>query len=365
VGALNLVEVRALLLLRGLPGVGDRRMEVLLDRFGSGVAALEASDEAFQREASSEAAKARRDPEMARLTDEALARCRELSIAVIHRGSDLYPDRLLNLHAPPAVLFVRGDPGLLSGPAVAIVGSRRSTAYGRRVAGEVARALVPAGVTVVSGLALGIDAAAHRATVEANGATVAVLGSGPDVPHPPSNRDLFQRIVRDGLIVSEHLPGAPPLASHFPRRNRILAALSDGVVVVEAARRSGALITADLALDLGREIMAVPGSIYSPSSEGTNRLIRLGAHPILEPQDVLRVLGLDQPAPARAPHPRLEPDEDAARIWDALDRTPRSVDELAKTSDLSVARTLASLSTLEVGGWVRKEAGMRFAREGA
>lgn len=362
-------EARALMLLRAIPGVGDVTLHRLVERFGSGSAALEAPADDFAGVAGTEAAAARSAPEPADAAERGLAWCRSNGAQLAVRGRPPYPERLLHLTDPPAFLFLRGDPSLLEPPVVTVVGSRRSTAYGRRVATEVARAVVRAGVTVASGLALGIDAAAHRAALEAGGRTLAVLGTGLDVEHPPSNRGLSRRIGAEGLLVTEFMPGDGPQAHNFPRRNRILAALAQVVVVVEAARRSGALITADHALSLGREIVAVPGSIYAPGSQGTNRLVRVGAHALVDPEQVLDYLpdyvleregeGAGEPVPPDALGP------DVGSVWSVLGPEGRHVDELASDAALDSRRTLAALTALELAGWVQKESGMRFIRVGS
>lgn len=357
-------EAAARMLLLRLPGVGDRTVERLMSAFGSGRAALDVPHPVFADVAGVRAARARDDAELRETVEKGLAWCGRAGVRVRLRGNPGYPARLEHLPDPPSVVLLRGREELLDPPAVAIVGSRRSTASGRRMAEEIAGALAGAGVVTVSGLALGIDAAAHRGALSAGGETLAVLGTGPDVAYPPSNRGLFRRIAEDGLLVTEFLPGEQALPHHFPRRNRLLAALAEVVVVVEAAVRSGALITAGHALDLGRTVAAVPGSVYSASSGGTNRLIRDGAHPLLQPEEVLELL----PDPVRldleaAPgEERSRPGGDAGRIWPALDGSARSVDELAVATGLEPARILAALTELELSGAVVREGGGLFRR---
>jgi DNA processing protein len=201
-----------------------------------------------------------------------------------------YPPLLRHSPSPPLALFVAGDPTLLWRPAIALVGSRSPTPGGHDNAAEFARALAAQGLVVASGLAAGIDTAAHHATLAVGGSTVAVLGTGPDVPYPRSNTALHARIVEHGAVISEHLPGTGPRREHFPSRNRILAGLSLGTLVIEAAHRSGALITARLAGECGREVMALPGSIHNPLARGCHRLIRDGACLVERPQDVIDLL---------------------------------------------------------------------------
>ena len=358
-------ELVALLLLQELPGIGPATVARVLDFFGSARASLEAKAATFSRVAGPRAGAARAGEGRRQDAERALEQCAATGTRIVPRGHPTYPERLLHLAHPPALLFLRGDPGLLELPAVAIVGSRRSTGYGRRVAAEAARVLARHGVVVSSGLALGIDGAAHRAALEDGGPSLAVLGAGVDVPHPPSNRRLFQRLAREGLLVSEFLPGVPPLPHHFPRRNRILAALSEGVLVVEAAERSGALITADLAVELGREVMAVPGSVFAPQSRGANALLRVGAAPMTDPADVLGLVRSPlRPAGDRAPAssvgPRLAGDQAAA--WAVLGSDGKGLDDLVRVTGLPADRVLAALCLLEIAGWAEREPGMRFRR---
>ncbi|HTL14091.1 MAG TPA: DNA-processing protein DprA [Thermomonas sp.] len=287
-----------------------------------------------------------------------------------------YPPLLRRIASPPPMLFVAGDPGLLWRPAVAVVGSRAATAGGRANAAAFARALAAAGLCVASGLAAGIDAAAHAAALEVGGATVAVLGTGPDVPYPPRHRPLLDRVAAHGAVVSEHPPGTGPLRQHFPSRNRILAGLSLGVLVVEAAERSGALITARLAGDAGREVFALPGSIHNPMARGCHRLLREGAVLVEGPAEVLEALAplaVDLARALRgeleatttvpaAPAPALDRDDpDYNRLWQALGHDPTGMDELVERTGLTAADLSAMLLALELEGRVAAEHG-RYAR---
>jgi len=360
----ELEEARSLLLLQRR--VGEPAVRRLLAAFGSGRAALSAGAGALEGALGprSAARSGRTDPAAVERVERGLAWCSEHGVAVVPQGAPGYPPGLLDLEDPPAVLFLRGDPSLLEREVVAVVGSRRSTEYGRRVARDLGLALARNGVVVASGLALGIDGVAHRAALEGGGKTLAVLGCGPDRAHPPSHRGLFRRIAGEGLVVSEFLPGELPLPHHFPKRNRILAALARVVVVVEAASKSGALITAGIAGALGRRVVAVPGSIYSPASRGTNELLG-EASPLLSPLTVLELLrgvGTAAVAPA-APPPDLG--DDALKVWEVLEEGPGHVDDVARRVGLGTRRTLVALTLLEVGGWARQEPGMRFLRGAA
>jgi DNA processing protein len=267
----------------------------------------------------------------------------------LSRGSSSYPPLLRELHDPPGRLYVRGGgaPAILAETAVAIVGARSCSAYGAQVARELARRLAGAGVVVVSGLARGIDGEAHRGALEGGGLTVAVLGCGIDRDYPRSNADLARRIAQDGLVVSEYPPGEEPAPWRFPARNRIVAGLCQATVVVEARERSGALITADFALELGRDVFAVPGEITSALSAGTNDLLRQGAAPLLSAEDVLDALGLRR-APAEAVAVALSPA--AGAVLAAARDGPRGADELAREAGIESAKAAAALVELELAG---------------
>jgi DNA processing protein len=269
------------------------------------------------------------------------------------RHSTLYPDSLRDAPDAPWALIGRGDPRLLDGlepfGTVTIVGARRATSYGREIARELGQDLARAGMVVVSGLAFGIDACAHRGAVEA-GRTIAVLGCGPDVAYPASHRSLWRRICECGLVISEFPPGATPWRWTFPARNRIMAALAGMTVVVEAATRSGSLITTDLAADLGRDLGAVPGPVTSRASAGPNALLASGAHVIRDAQDVLDALlgpGRKKIEPAR---PDLAPDlEDVLAAVEAGNCT---CDAVATATGLSGPAAAAALSRLELLGYL-------------
>lgn len=360
-------EARALLLLGLLPGVGLKTQRALVDAFGSGVAALGAGRASFAAVAGARAAGARSDPELRAAAGEALERAARTGARVVVEGGPGYPTFPDTLHDPPPVLFLRGDPSLLDAPIAAVVGSRRATVYGRRTAGRLAAALARAGVVVASGLALGVDAAAHRGALDAGGRTLAVLGAGVDVPHPATNAALFDLIAREHLLVSEFLPGMTPAPHHFPRRNRILAALSRGVFVVEAARRSGALITARLALEMGLDVVGVPGPVDRATSRGVNRLIQDGAGCLTDPDRPGEVLAWieemgEEPGPAGPGGSPSNLGPDAVRVWGSLEDGPGTADELSRRLDRPVPVVLSVLSLLEIEGWVEPRPGMRFAR---
>jgi DNA processing protein len=257
------------------------------------------------------------------------------------------PLLLRAIHDPPERLYLRGDgdPELLSRPAVAIVGARACSAYGRQVGRMLGRELAAAGVVVVSGMARGIDGEAHRGALEADGLTVAVLGCGIDRDYPAAHAGLARAIAERSLLVSEYEPGIEPLPFRFPARNRIVAGLCAATIVVEARERSGALITADFALEEGREVFAVPGEITSSLSAGTNALLRLGATPLTAVTDVLESFGIEAPHEQKATHPLLQ-------------LLPASADELVRATGLDAREVVATLSELELSGLVAEGEGI-------
>lgn len=328
--------------------------------------------------------------ERQRWVDLELERAERCDCRITTLADDTYPPSLLDHPLPPPVLYHRGD--IPQGPAVAMVGSRKMTPYGDQVTRLFARHLAAAGVVVVSGFARGVDAVAHRAALQANGGrTLAVLGCGLDVDYPRGQRDLAADIARHGAVVSEFPLGSPPLKWHFPIRNRVIAALSSGTLVVEAAQRSGSLITAHLAMELGRDVYAVPGSIFEPLCVGPNRLIADGAVPVLSPDDIYDCLPLAQQLvlfppsassdtasqrpdvrPAAAPSPTVTPPPAPSavpppkgftgKLLQQLDDTPRVAEDLAAAADASIDRVLAALLELELGGWVSRLPGPTYAR---
>ena len=323
-----------------VPGVGPGRFKKLVDHFGSPGAALVGDGEEFAKEADRRAEKARRDGAPKRRARQLLRRCAEAGIGILVYGSDEYPGRLGNLDHPPAVLFTLGRTELLHGPCVAVVGSRRATAYGRRVSRALGARLVEHGRCVVSGMAMGVDAEAHRGALP--GPTAAVLGSGVDIPSPASNTKLYREIRKHGVIVSEFEPGAHAEPHHFPRRNRIIAALASDVVIVEASGRSGALITADHALELGREVHAVPGPIDRATSQGTNRLIAQGAAIVTDTN--LKGDSFTVESAPREPELR--------DLLAAVPAAPVTVEEVAEAAGGAADEVGASLMILEIRGYV-------------
>ena len=265
------------------------------------------------------------------------------------RASPEYPRELNDLAQPPRELYTIGRSSALSTPRVAIVGTRNSTAYGERITRTLTRALIRGGVSIVSGMARGIDAAAHRTALEEGGNTVAVLGTGVDVPYPVGHRLLHRKIGEHGLVVSENPLGAKAAKGAFPKRNRIIAALAPVTIVVEAGFRSGALNTASQAIELGRVVAAVPGPIDSDQSRGSNQLLRDGAVLIAAPEDALTLLGVS--SPRVAPPPPLLP-ESEQKVWDAIAEGFVETDSLPASTGLTMAECLAAITSLEIIGLV-------------
>jgi DNA processing protein len=289
-------------------------------------------------------------------------RLRTLGARAITPADDEYPSRLLALADPPACLFVRGRPLSKLGTAVAVVGARSCSPYGRDAAINLASQLALAGVTVVSGAALGVDGASHEGALRAGGHTVAVLGSGIDRPHPFTNEGLIERIAAQGTVVSEYPPGAEPWPRRFPQRNRIIAGLSQGVIVVEGAAGSGSLQTADFSEGLDREVMAVPGPIDSSLSQAPHELIRHGAALVADADDVLDALGLfDRDAGPPPPPPALDDGDHEGRVLAILSGRPASLEAVATASGLPMERALVVLSGLELRGLAEAQGG-RYRR---
>ena len=292
--------------------------------------------------------------------DELRKQVEALRGSAITLADDDYPPLLKQLVDPPLALFYRGNLALAQTPSVAMVGSRRASAYAISAATHLARELVSAGVTIVSGLARGVDAASHQAALDASGHTIAILGTGIDIVYPRSHRRLFQSIAEHGLILTEFPPGTPPFRYNFPVRNRIISGITLGTVIVEATGRSGSLITARMAAEQNREVFAVPGPIFSPGSEGTHRLIQYGAKLVHETNDILDELPGGLCVPTTAP---VEPDSPLREVLDAFRREQGThIDAIAETLGRSVAGLSEPVLQLELGGWLKALPGGRYVR---
>jgi DNA processing protein len=271
-----------------------------------------------------------------------------------------YPRRLKEIDQSPPVLFVKGSISVEDDWAVAVVGTRRVTPYGRQVADELGRYLAQNGVTVVSGLARGVDAITHQAALQAGGRTFAVMGSGVDVIYPPEHRKLAGDITRQGALISDYPLGTQPDGVNFPPRNRIISGLSLATVVVEAGEKSGALITAEFAVDQGRDVFAVPGSILAAQSEGTNHLIEQGARPLLRMNEILEALKLEQ-IPEKQQVRKLAPmTSDEKKLLTNLSSEPVHIDQLCELTGLPITDVSATLTMMELKGFVSQVGGMNY-----
>ena len=359
----------AYLALTQVPGMGPARLETLLSAFGTAIGAHSAPFaliRALPGFSPAVATALKATPlDTGRKTVESAAK---LGAEVLVPADATYPLLLRNIPDPPPVLFTLGNRSLLCRPAAALVGSRDHSSYGAGACRSLAAALAQAGVVIVSGMARGLDAVAHTAALDAGGATVGVLGNGLGVVYPAANRALYERVARDGLLISEFPPGERPTAGSFPRRNRLISGLSRVTVVVEAAIGSGALITAGAALDQGREVMAVPGNITSPLSAGSNRLIQDGAGPVLETADILQHFpelaavtrrGPAQPASRPLPEVLSADERELARLLG-----PNAVhpDELATRFKRPIGEVLGLISGLEIAGVIEQCPGRLFRR---
>ena len=361
------------LLLALTPGVGPRLRKALLDHFGSAQAVNAAAPSDLRavpgigQKVCRSIVQARRELDIAA----ELADCREQGVELLAESQPGYPEWLRKIHDPPGVLFVRGQILPADGIAVAIVGTRHATQYGVAQAERLAGGLVRAGYTVVSGLARGIDAAAHRGALKAGGRTLAVLGSGVLDIYPPEHGQLATEIMARGALIGENPPRSPPLSGAFPQRNRIITGLSLGVIVVEASERSGALISARHAMEQGREVFALPGRVDSRTSRGCHRLIRDGAKLVETVDDVLEELGpLAAPTPALRGeldqpirHPaELQLNEPEKAVLAAVGDEPLTIDEVVVASGLAVQNVLATISVLEMRRLIRRLGGNRVMR---
>lgn len=344
-------------------GIGPSRLEKLILAFGDIEEAWKASSSELEktglgRRYVKELVNSRAELDL----DMEMREIEEAGFHVVTWDDESYPKRLREISAAPPVLYVWGEISSGDRWATAIVGTRRPTSYGRTVTQELATALALSGVTVVSGLARGIDGLSHNAVLEAGGRTLAVLGSGLDQIYPPEHRNLAERIASRGAVVSDYPLGTRPEGRNFPPRNRIISGLSLAVVIVEAGEGSGALITADFAAEQGRDLYAVPGSIYSRASRGTNSLIQAGARSLTSVDDLLEGLNLDLIARHERAGQELPEDAKERSVFETLASDPIHVDEIQVRCGLPVSDVTAALAMLELKGRVRQVGGMQYVR---
>ncbi len=347
-------------------GFGPQKFKKMLSRFGSLEQAWDAGrDELIASDIGPAAAANFLEKRSGMAPEKLFSELEKENIGLITQSSQFYPSQLKEISSAPAVIYGRGNLDILKNKSLAVVGSRKFTEYGQRATQNLCRDLVRAGLTIVSGLALGIDAVAHRATLDTDGATIAVLGTGIDdeTIYPRDNFNLARDILASGgALLTEYPPKTPSLKQNFPARNRIMAGLTLGTLVVEAALDSGSLITAGLALEFGREVFAVPGPIFSPQSTGANFLLKSGAKLVESATDVLQELNLSkqsQTTPRKVFEPKTKEEK---KVWNMLGSDPLHVDRLVKLTRLNPAEVGAVLSTLEIEGAVKNIGGQNYIK---
>lgn len=342
--------------------VGPARLRRLLDTFGSLERAWHASSTELRRCLEERSIRELLETRSTLDLQAVMAGLEQSAARVIVLTDDGYPSLLREIAAPPPVLYYRGELIETDRNAVAIVGTRRMTPYGREMTARISGELARAGVTIVSGLARGVDGVAHQAALDAGGRTIAVLGSGVNKIYPPEHRKLAHRIAEQGAVLSDYVPETPPDGVNFPPRNRIISGLSLAVVVIEAPDRSGALITVDFAADHGRDVFAVPGPINSPNSNGCNRLLREGARLVRSADDILEDLHISragEPMPVQSSLPVSEEDR---RLLSVMTAAPQHIDDLAALNDSPVTEVSSRLMMLELQGLVRNVGAQHYAR---
>ncbi|OIO36207.1 MAG: DNA protecting protein DprA [Candidatus Omnitrophica bacterium CG1_02_46_14] len=309
-----------------------------------------------------------KNPELLEKAEKEITKAQKSGVDIISLLDPEYPEELREIYDAPMVLYVRGHLPIKGTPAVAIVGSRKASLYGVRTAKSIASDLAKSGVVVVSGLALGIDSAAHEGALKQNGVTLAVLGGGLSRLYPSQNKKMAERIVKNGAVISEYPMEMSPRPEYFPMRNRIISGLSRAVLVVEAAQKSGALITADTALEQNRDVFAVPGNADASKSQGTNALLKQGAKLVTCATDILEELNIADKSKARSADEisvnikkmNLSPEEE--KLYSLLDNEPLQIDTLIEQSGLTISRTMSSLMSLEMKGAVKELPGKNFIR---
>lgn len=354
---------RAWLRLHMTSGLGRSGMFHVYDRFGSPEEALRVGIKGWpeivgRRRSDTLVIPAENDPTFLK----ALTSVDNNQTRIVSFWDPDYPTDLKSIHDPPAILYIRGT--LPTVDALAVVGSRLASPSGIELTSRICHEIASTGIVIVSGLARGIDSAAHRAAIEADGLTIAVLGCGVDRVYPPEHSRLFNQITETGAVISEYPPGTPPLPGHFPGRNRIISGLAKGVLIVEAARKSGSLITAEFALEQGREVFAIPGAITADNSDGVNSLLKDGAHLVTETRDITEVLWSQHSntAVSTTKTPQLTLNQIERDIICHLDNEPLHIDDLARKSGLTPMELSVTLLQLEIRGGVIQLPGMRYIR---
>lgn len=361
-------DLKYWLALNFIPDIGPVSAGRLLSAFGSpenifqmSVRELKQVEDIGENRAKNIAAFNRWD-----LVDREIEKAQKNNIQLITKNDKAYPEMMRRVHGAPSVIYVKGELKDTDKYAIAMVGSRTSTDYGSQIAERISQKLSASGLTVVSGMARGIDSVSHKGALKAGGRTIAVLGSGLDMPYPPENRKLMNEIASSGAVISEFPFGTLPNRENFPRRNRIISALSLGVIVVEAALDSGSLITVAYALEQGREVFAVPGNITSGTSKGTNDLIKKGARLVESAEEVLdelrpQIKGILREAKASASKPRPEMNAEEKTVYNYLNDEPKHIDSIIRQLNMPTNRALSILLNLELKGVVRQTQGKHFS----
>ncbi|MGQ9628632.1 MAG: DNA-processing protein DprA [Anaerolineae bacterium] len=349
-----------------VPGIGSVRFRALLERFGSAARAWHASPQELKQLGLDNRVVNNLLEARTKLSlEKEMEKIRRTKARVITWDDEEYPPHLKNIYAPPPLLYIKGEIRPEDRWAVAMVGTRRATVYGKEATRFLAGGLARNGVTVISGLARGIDSQAHRAALEAGGRTIAVLGHGIDQVYPPEHRELAEAITRQGALLSDYPLGTKPESRNFPPRNRLISGMALGVVIVEGSRQSGAMITASFATEQDREVFAVPGHILSHSSEGPNYLIQNGAKLVSSVEDILEELNLVEIYQQQELQALIPGDETEAVLLRYLSREPVHVDEMVRQSGLPTPQVTSTLALMELKGMVRQVGGMNYvlARE--
>ncbi|NTU58180.1 MAG: DNA-protecting protein DprA [Chlorobiaceae bacterium] len=365
-----------LLILSQLPGIGPAKTNALISRFGADPSLLDAGPDAFEqvpgigktlsREIAANLGSISWRRDALDDAEEQIERAAGLGAAIITILDKTYPPLLREIYDPPPLLFVRGNPAALTNPSIAVVGTRKASAYGKQATGFFCRDLVTGGYTIVSGLAYGIDIMAHRSTLEAGGTTVAVLGCGIDIIYTDPTGQLWPKILEHGAIVSEERIGQAPAPGNFPRRNRLISGMTSGTLIVESDIKGGSMITASCALEQNREVFAVPGSIFARSSQGTNRLIQqCQAKPVSSAQEIIaELLPANATANQTISHPgvfRSGLSADESRIVETLENGPLHIDLIAEKTGMPIDTLLVLLFELEMKQTIEQEAGQLFS----
>jgi len=359
-------ELKSWLALSSVPNVGPIRFISLVKHFGSPEAVLSASEKElsdFPEIGTVIASNIKRKVDW-KLAEKQLELMEKNQAQFLTFKDEAYPENLKSIYDPPPYFFIKGEIREDDKNAIAIVGCRAASPYGKQIAEKIGRELAKRGITIVSGLAWGIDSVGHLSALEENGRTIAVFGSGLDVIYPSENKKLVERIVQNGAIVSEFLLGTKPEAPNFPRRNRLISGLSLGVVIVEAGAKSGALLTAQSALEQNREVFAIPGNVGAKTSEGTNRLIKQGAKLVTSVEDILEEIEVFAKAQEKKkPEIDLSCLSDSERnIFQLVSNEPYHIDRIAQDTSMTTSQALSALLSLELKGLVRQLSGKMFVR---